>query len=258
VAVALASLLVIPAVALPLYLRTGSPALPDVPLQARMEKAVAEGDFAAMLAQVEQHLAANPNDLRGWQVIAPAYRRDGRYGDAAKAYAQILRLSPTDAETLALLGENLTLANEGTVTAEANRIFAEALALDPKLPMARFYAALALKQEGRAEEAERAFTDFLAETPADAPWRPMLEAELSGMSSADQQEMIRAMVEGLDQKLAAGGGDLDGWLRLIRSRMVLGETDKAKAAYEKAKAVFKDDSGAIAALEALSTEVGLK
>lgn len=47
--------------------------------------------------------------------------------------------------------------------------------------------------------------------------------------------MIRSMVDGLERKLAADGADLDGWLRLIRARGVLGEADKARQSYDTAR-----------------------
>jgi cytochrome c-type biogenesis protein CcmH len=44
---ALLAALIIPAIAMPLYLRTGSPMLPDVPLATRLEKAAETGDYEA-------------------------------------------------------------------------------------------------------------------------------------------------------------------------------------------------------------------
>ena len=175
-----------------------------------------------------------------------------RWADAAEAYRNVLRLSKPDAANLSDFGEAQVMANQGIVPASAHELFRQALALDPQFPKARFYDALALKQEGKTAEAKAAFEAFLKDTPDDAPWRQMLLAEMQDMSARppaldqqtmadaqntsgeDQQAMIRSMVDGLDQKLAANPDNLDGWLRLIRARVVLGDTDKAKAAYRKA------------------------
>jgi cytochrome c-type biogenesis protein CcmH len=70
--------------------------------------------------------------------------------------------------------------------------------------------------------------------------------------------MIRSMVDGLEARLQTDGDDLEGWQRLIRSRSVLGEMDKAKAALAKARERFKDKPEAIAALAGLAKEVGLE
>jgi cytochrome c-type biogenesis protein CcmH len=268
--------LIIPAVALPLYLKAGSPMLPDVPLATRLEKAAETGDYEALIVKVEKHLALNPDDLEGWKVLAPAYRRGMRWPAAADAMRNIVRLSEPNAELMADYGEALVMANQGLVSAEAHDVFGKALALDAKLPKARFFDALALKQEGKTAEAQAAFDAFLADTPADAPWRAMLLAEMQDMSSRppaldqqtmqdassmtaeDQQAMIRSMVDSLEEKLKADGSDLDGWLRLIRARGVLGEADKARIAYDTAKARFKDNPQAMAALDGLAKEMNIQ
>jgi cytochrome c-type biogenesis protein CcmH len=273
---ALLTVLIVPLVALPLYLRAGSPDLPDVPLAARIANAEKTGDYAALVAKVEDHLAKNPDDVKGWKVLAPAYRRAGRWSEEAEALRNVLRLSEPDAATMADYGEALVLANQGQVTAEAHEVFANALKLDAKHPKARFYDALALKQEGKTAEAKAAFDSFLADTPADAPWRQMLLAELQDMSArppaldaqtmkdaasmapADQQAMIRSMVDGLEAKLRADGSDLGGWLKLIRARSVLGDADKAKTAYDSAKLQFKDDPKALAQIDGLAKEMNIQ
>ncbi|MCB2133166.1 MAG: c-type cytochrome biogenesis protein CcmI, partial [Rhodobacteraceae bacterium] len=50
------------------------------------------------------------------------------------------------------------------------------------------------------------------------------------MSADDRQAMIRGMVDGLAQRLAEDPDDLEGWHRLIRARVVLGEGAAAQAA----------------------------
>ena len=268
--------LIVPLVALPLYLKSGRPTLPDVPLASRLENAAASGDFDALLAKVERHLAGQPDDVQGWLVLAPAYRKAQRWSDAADVYRNILRLQPPDPGTLADFAETLVFANQGMVPAEASRVFARVLELDPKLAKARFYHALALKQEGNAAEAASAFEALLADTPPDAGYRPMLEAEIQDvhsrppalsqdtiaaaqdMNAGDRQAMIQSMVDGLEQKLKTSGNDLEGWLKLMRARSVLNDADKAAAAYKTAKDQFKDKPEALAALDGLARELNIQ
>ena len=245
---AIFGVLMIPAVALPLYIQHGSPKLHDVPLAARLEDAIQNQDFDAMIAKVERHLAGAPDDVQGWIVLAPAYKRLQRWNDAAAAFANIMRLGNGTPEMMASYGEMLVLANEGLVTAEASRAFSEALKLDPKLPKARYFHAVALKQEGKREEARALFEQLLTESPADAPWRAAVETEL----------MIGGMVDGLEARLKTDGGDLEEWQRLIRSRSVLGEREKARAALATARERFKDQPDPLAALTELAKEVGIE
>jgi cytochrome c-type biogenesis protein CcmH len=77
------------------------------------------------------------------------------------------------------------------------------------------------------------------------------------MAPDDRMAMIRSMVEGLEEKLKADGSDPEGWERLIRSRTVLGEMDKARAAYDAAKAALKDKPEALTQLAAMAKELGV-
>ena len=147
---ALLAVLLVPLIALPIYVKYGSPRMLDVPLQERLKGAIANQDFEALVATVEAHLAKSPNDAEGWKVLAPAYKRERRWSDAADAYGNILRLAPPTADAIADYGEMLVFANEGMVTDEAERAFVEALKLEATNERAKYYYDMALKQEGKA------------------------------------------------------------------------------------------------------------
>ena len=80
-AAAIAALLVLPVLPLSFYLMLGSPDLPGQPAFARVKAPQGQQTIEAMVAQVEAHLASNPNDGAGWEVIAPVYLRLGRLDD---------------------------------------------------------------------------------------------------------------------------------------------------------------------------------
>ncbi len=266
----------IPIASLALYLAVGAPGRPDTPLKQRLDNAVANNDIQALMAKAEAHLAEKPDDLRGWKVLAPIYRAGERYADAAKAYENILRLAGGDAETYADYGEMLVLANAGLVPKEATRAFAEALKRDPKSPKARFYAGLALKQDGKKAEALVLWQGLIADAGPQDPWRDALAAQIASltpgapvlsddqvaaaqsMSGEDREKMIRGMVDGLEERLKTSPADLDGWQRLIKARAVLGEMDKARVAYSQAKEQFKADSEAMAALTQSAKQLGIE
>lgn len=236
----LLAVLLVPLVALPVYAKYGSPRFPDVPLQERLKGAIANQDFEALVATVEAHLAEAPNDIEGWKVLAPAYKREQRWGDAADAYANILQLAPPTSEAIADYGEMLVFANEGMVTSEAEQAFAEALKLDAKNSRAKFYYDMALKQEGKA---------------------PALSDEQiaagQAMATQDQTAMIAGMMDGLEQKLGNNSRDLEGWKRLIRARRISNEIDKAKISLNLAMNIFKDVPAALDVLRVLAEELGI-
>lgn len=271
--------LLVPLIAFAIYARTGAPSLPDLPQAERMANAERTGDLEAMIYKVEQHLQANPDDAAGWEVILPSYNAMARYDDAARAMRQIIRLKGGSAEQYADLAEILVFSGNGLVPADGMAAARDALKLDPKNSKARYYEALGLSQDNQHAAALAAFENLLADAPADAPWRAAVEKQIAnlknpkavqpgpsqqqvqdaaGMNAGDQEAMIRSMVDGLAAKLEADPNNLDGWLRLIRARVVLKEPDAAQAALEKARGTFEKDQGALSELGALAQELGLK
>ena len=74
---------------------------------------------------------------------------------------------------------------------------------------------------------------------------------------ADQSAMIRGMVDSLANRLEQSPHDVDGWIRLIRSRQVLNEPEAARQAFEHALKVFDEPSPERDRLVAAVKELGL-
>ena len=58
-------------------------------------------------------------------------------------------------------------------------------------------------------------------------------AAAKDMTEADRGAMIRGMVDRLATRLKQNGDDVEGWLRLVRAYMVMGERDKAVSALDR-------------------------
>jgi cytochrome c-type biogenesis protein CcmH len=74
---------------------------------------------------------------------------------------------------------------------------------------------------------------------------------------ADLTAMVRGMVEGLASRLERSPRDADGWIRLIRSRVVLGEGELAKQALAHGLAAFADDVPIRSRIAAAAQELGV-
>ncbi|MCJ2071189.1 c-type cytochrome biogenesis protein CcmI [Methylobacterium sp. J-030] len=262
----------IPLVALIAYGLYGSP---ELPAQTAADRQAARGgadELMKAVGQIEARLARDPNDARGWAVLAPVYMRTGRFDDAARAYANIARIKGETADLLADQGEALAAAADGTVTPDAKALFEKAQAKDPNAPKPRFYLAQAAEQAGDTGEAIRQLTSLEAASPPDAPWLGVVRQTLARLKGeppppaaapaapkipAEQQAAIRGMVDGLDARLKAGNGTPDEWLRLVRSRAVLGEHDQAAAALTRARTALAGDPQGLAQVEQGARAVGL-
>ncbi len=239
-----------------LYLRIGSPGLTSLADRTDTEPNRQAG-IESLVAKVEEHLQKNPKDGRGWEVVAPVYMQLGRYSYAVSAWRSALQFLGESADREASLGEALMAQANGVVTAEAQAAFTRAVTLEGTTASARYYLGLAAEQDGRREDAAKIWRDLIAAAPPGARWVSLVRAALARIEgkeaapspgptpdqiaaaqnqSPDQQTaMIRGMVEGLAARLKKDGSDVDGWMRLVRSYVILGESEKAHSAVASAR-----------------------
>ena len=282
--------ILVPIVAGGLYARLGRPAQPDAPLADRRAEAVAPAgqSIEELVAKVEAHLAAEPNDTKGWDVLAPTYMRLGRFDLAAAAWRNAIRTGGPTERRLNELGRSLVAAaDDDTISPEARAAFEKSLEIEPKGVLPRFFLAAALSQDGRKQEAVAAWKALVAMANGDEPWladarRALADAEADltgkpaepppppaagsapGPSAADVQaaaqmspeeraKMIETMVGRLQERLATSGGSIDDWERLIRAQKLLGRLDDARVSLDRARAAVAGDAAALARIEALTT-----
>ncbi|MGA3302779.1 MAG: c-type cytochrome biogenesis protein CcmI [Methylovirgula sp.] len=272
--VALAALIVIPALSLGLYAVLGHPSWPDAPLSARLDVPPEKLSLAAAIAKVEVHLLHDPNDGRGYEVLVPAYLNVGRLDDAAHAADMAMQLLGATPERKTIYGETLVFAAHGVVTEMARKLFAEAAAANPPELKAMYFLGLAAAQDGDKKAAASEWQALLSKLPKGEPFASDVEARLAalqgqappsdeaaaiaGMAPEQRAAAIHGMIDRLAARLAQNGHDIEGWLRLVRAYKVTNEIDKARAALATARKDFSGDAEATARLDALAHELGLE
>lgn len=270
--IAFIAVLLVPLLSWGIYASIGSPDLVSQPLSQRVAADAERAPVEELVAQAEAHLAQNPQDGRGWNVLAPIYLRLGRVDDAINAYRNAIRLNGEDFARNLGLAESLVLKSGGLVTAEAHKLFEKVAAQNPDDYRPQFFLARTLLQEGKNAEAKAFLQAFLARSSADAPWRAQIEeairhidgenvsastpavsanpikepsavdvAAAASMSDDQRKEMIEGMVAGLQAKLEAQPDDLEGWQRLLRSYMIMQKSDDAKAALKMAMKLLPEE-----------------
>ena len=266
---AIAMLILLPAISLPVYLWRGAPDLPAFPLASRGPDKPANPqdlDLNAAVQQIETHLAKNPEDGRGQEVVAPVYMRLGRHEDAVRAYAAVLRLLGSTAERQASLGEALVFQEDGVVNARAKAAFEAAVALDAKHIKSRFFLAMAAEQDGDKPEATRLLSGLQVDLPdgslkteitqrlAVLAGVPKGGEAIAALPAQEQQAVIRSMVDGLAQRLASTGGTAEEWAQLIRALQVLGDKDRARLILTEARQKFAAEPEQLRRIEEAAKE----
>lgn len=258
-----------PVLALGIYALTGQPELPAQPLAGR--EAPAEISFDEALAQIEAQMAETPDDIRGWQALAPAYMRAERFADAENAFSRIIELGGRDADALTDLAEAKLMQQDGVAGPQIISLLTEARDLDPENIRPRFYLAGEATRAGDWDEAISAWEALIDMAEGDEPWLAVARngfavAEARGEAPApdpsagqfdpDQLEMIAAMVDQLATRLAQQGGTLEEWTRLVQSYLVLGDSESAAITYRAAIAAYPDADGR-EDLDAMAAQAGL-
>lgn len=117
-----------------------------------------------------------------WLRITEAYQSSGDKQNAVRSIRARLQAHPNDAELWVALGSVLVMHADGMITPAARLAFGRAERLSPDHPGPKFFYGLSLAQKVKLEEAERVWTELLANAPADAEWRPLVEANLATLA----------------------------------------------------------------------------
>lgn len=280
-------------VAVGIAVRRGSE---TVAMAAATPSAGRQADVATMIAQLEARMKADPRDASGWRMLGWSYYRTGRFADATGAYRHATTADPKNVEGWSALGEILSLAGEGDVPAEAEAAFRKALAIDPADPRARYFLAAKKDLAGEHKAALDDWIALLKDTPPGAPWErnvreaiaqvavtnridvaatPLADARsaateaipgatrehmraAAALPPGQQGVMVRRMVDSLAVRLKASPRDADGWLRLMRARMVLGDPAAAGQALRDGLAAFPADKATQATLSEGARALGVR
>jgi len=118
-----------------------------------------------------------------WLDTADTYARLGSTRDAVTVMRGAVKAGPNNATLWTGLGSALLNHGLGIMSPAAQFAFERALQLQPGHPGPPFYLGLALLQAGQADQALQTWTDQLARTPAEAPWRADLAQRVARLRS---------------------------------------------------------------------------
>lgn len=147
-------------------------------------QAAAGPDVLAMVAKLEKHLQADPNDVKGWLMLGRSDLALDRLDDAVNAYSRAYHLDKS-AEAALGLGEALSIQAGGDITPAAAQLFEEALTLAPGNPKALLYGGFAAATRGNRELA-RARWQALKDLHPPPQIEKMLDARIAELGPLPQ------------------------------------------------------------------------
>ncbi|MAZ98429.1 MAG: c-type cytochrome biogenesis protein CcmI [Rhodospirillaceae bacterium] len=178
----------IPSFALGTYISVGKPNLPSQPFKSRVPQANSQtasqntkdqhAGINDMISSLRAKLESDPKDIKSWELLGKTYLMQKQYSEAAETLQRALQLTPDNLSMRAAFGEALTLAANGVVTEKSESEFKLVELGIPGDPRAQFYLGLAEYQRSNLTNALKRWIALEVDTPADAPWRTMLEKRI--------------------------------------------------------------------------------
>lgn len=236
------------------------------------------GDIQTMLSQLQDRLAANPDDLDGWLTLGQTQMALGRYPEAVTAFERAAALRDDLPFVNASLGEALVFAASSRVTEEAQARFRKVLEADPQEPRSRFYLAIAAEQSGDLRAALEGLSGLLADAPPGVAWAEAVRSRavsLAEQLGEDPAEVLPAAVAAAPEAPAAAGTitqadadrltarleanpkDYEGWIELARTRFALGDAAGAQAALDSGAEAYPGAPFVQQQFQQVAAELGL-
>jgi cytochrome c-type biogenesis protein CcmH len=185
----------VPVVAGMLYLVVGEPGALSGTNPAQSSTATNDSQQPSveiMIDQLKARLAENPDDVRGWSILARSSMQLQRYDEAAAAYERWNELEPGNATILVQYADALAMRSGGRLNGRPAELIDEALSIDPDQPQGLWLAGMAAERRGDFEQAMTHWTRLLPLVEQD----PQSRSELMGL------------IEDLVQRASAQGVEL--------------------------------------------------
>ena len=221
-------------------------------------------DFARSAAAYRRAAEVEPNNAENWSSLGEALQTASTRvsPEAGTAFQRALKLDPKDPRARYFLAVQKDLS--GQHEAAIGDWIALLRDTPPGAPwegdLRRTIQQVATKEKidiaGRLPARSGPSGASVATAAIPGPTPEQLAAA-SSIPPGQQDEMVQGMVSRLAARLKANPKDADGWIRLMRARMVLGDTNAAQEALKSGRAAFNGDSATQARLAQAAAELGV-
>jgi len=248
----------LPVLALSIYLQIGTPdALNPVAMANANDHQMKE-----MVEKLAARLKDNPNDQKGWVMLARSYKAMGRFEEAKQAFDNAGDIINSDPDLLIDHADLLGVLAGNNLQGKPQQMIEEALRLNPEHPMSLMMAGVAAYQRSDYQKAVTYWEKLLSllqpgSTDAQQVQANIDDARAKGGQSAGASNVlppvptgaaagmtadnINDMVDRLAARLKDNPDDLAGWARLARAYKMQSRLDEAAAAYAKTGTLLNTD-----------------
>ena len=211
----------VPLLTVSTYLWLGTPAALDMDSAAAQTQEgghdMSPQRLAKMLDSVNERLRSNPDDIEGWVMLAKTAQAIGRYDDAVRAYRELIRRVPPDAQLLSDFADTLAMANGRTLEGEPSQLIEQALVIDPRNVKALALGGTVAYQKGDYSKAATLWRRILEIVPPEAEFAQRIKESVVDAESRAGTKLTPALpgkAAGSEKRPPASGAKLSGKLIL--------------------------------------------
>ena len=264
--------LVLPLGAATMYWWLGNPAAMD-PVAAHKAN---NDQVNQMVEALAARLKANPDNPKGWAMLARSYKVMGRFAEAEQAFIRAGDLVNSEPDLLVDYADLLAVRANNNIEGKPLELVNKALSLNPQHPMGLMMSGVAAYRRNDFKLAVAQWEKLLLLLDPGSPDAQQVEADIAdarakaGLPAAPKAvsagnaaaagseagklppvdpaaagamtpEKINQMIDGLAARLKANPDDPAGWVRLARAYKVQGRLPEAEQAFAKAGKLVDTD-----------------
>ncbi len=222
-------LIVVPALAIGLYLHLGNPESLDIDTSARHAAVPHEGarrptdepapSVEEMITKLEQRLQKEPNDAKGLYLLSRAYMHTQQFVKAEQTLEKLTKIATNDANIWANYADVAAVNQKGSLAGKPYELTKRALAIEPRHPKALWLAGTYHFQQQSYDKAIRFWERLKQDLPPDSK-----DAEMLRGSIADAQQ--RMGIEPTEQQVQQPAQTDSAAAASISGRVTLADTLK--------------------------------
>ena len=180
---AIAILLLLPILGLLGYGLLGNPRALD-PEQAVAKPQMTQEQIDAMVAKLAERMKANPDDPKGWLMLARSYKQMGRYAEAVDAFSHAEKVVNEEPDLLAAYAETIAMAEGKGLKGKPTQLVEKALKLDPKHAHSLFLAGAAAMERNDNKQGIAYWEALLPQVEPGSEIDQMLRSGIDKMKAA--------------------------------------------------------------------------
>jgi len=193
----------------------------------KMQGTTMAPEHVKAINELAARLSRNPEDGKGWGMLARTYAITGRYNEAVDAYEKAAKLIKNDAVLLVDYADVLAMVNGKNMKGKPLELIRQALELDPNNVKGLALIGTSAFQAGDYKQAEKHWSKLLPMLPPDSQLAKQINAGIADAQALAAGRQTPPKISGEKTQSGNGGAQISGVVKLspaLSDKVALSDT----------------------------------